>query len=201
MTYMILNYIVSMCIERARGSMHDTHPPDNCDDETMSQTIDTFAEECHAILKTGASNAHLEQVRVVVEKHLSDPTFVSAHLGPDNQTSRTILYEDSELEFCICAHVYKGASEAPPHDHGPTWAVYGQAAGQTVMTEYEQVKAPQGDAPGTVRSVKSYDLDPGMAVAYPTGQLHAPKREDDTRLIRIEGKDLMKVSRDSYVMA
>jgi hypothetical protein len=40
-----------------------------------------------------------------------------------------------------------------------------------------------------------------MAVAYPTGQLHAPKREDDTRLIRIEGKDLMKVSRDSYVMA
>ena len=46
-----------------------------------------------------------------------------------------------------------------------------------------------------------YDLDPGMAVAYPKGALHSPKREGDTRLIRIEGADVTKMKRDKYTIA
>ena len=167
----------------------------------MSQTIDTFAEECRNILMNGSDEANLDQVRQVVEKYLVDDNFIETHLGPDNQENRTVLYEDPDLGFCICAHVFKGANEAPPHDHGSTWAIYGQAMGQTVMTEFEQIEPPQGDQPGKVKPVKSYDLDPGMAVAYPTGRLHSPKRAGDTRLIRIEGKDLMTVSRDQYEAA
>jgi len=52
-----------------------------------------------------------------------------------------------------------------------------------------------------VKPTKSYDLDPGMAVAYPIGRLHSPKRAGETRLIRIEGKDVTKLSRDSYERA
>lgn len=164
----------------------------------MALTIDQFADECHDILSADSSESGLEQVRQVVEKFLADQEFISEHLGPDNDANRKVLYEDPELEFCICAHVFKGSNEAPPHDHGPTWAIYGQATGQTVMTEYEKIEAPQGDAPGKVKPTKTYDLDPGMAVAYPTGRLHSPKRAGETRLIRIEGKDVTKLSRDSY---
>ena len=111
------------------------------------------------------------------------------------------LFEDPELGFCICAHVYLGSASAPPHDHGPTWAIYGQATGQTVMTEFKALQAPDGDTPGKVEPVKTYELNPGMAVAYPTGRLHAPKREGDTRLIRIEGRNLDHVSRDAFELA
>jgi|TARA_A100001037_G_scaffold302160_1_gene333181 predicted metal-dependent enzyme (double-stranded beta helix superfamily) len=167
----------------------------------MALTIDQFAEECQQILSTDSGESGLEQVRLVVETFLADQEFISEHLGPDNEDNRRVLYEDPELEFCICAHVFKGANEAPPHDHGPTWAIYGQATGQTVMTEFEQVSPPADDSPGKVKPTKSYDLDPGMAVTYPIGRLHSPKREGETRLIRIEGKDVTKLSRDAYERA
>jgi predicted metal-dependent enzyme (double-stranded beta helix superfamily) len=167
----------------------------------MALTVDQFAEDCRQILSQDSSESGLEKVRLVVEKFLADQEFIDEHFGPDNDSNRTVLYEDPEFEFCICAHVFKGSNEAPPHDHGPTWAIYGQATGQTVMTEFEKVAAPDGDTPGKVQPTKSYDLDPGMAVAYPIGRLHSPKRAGETRLIRIEGKDVTKLKRDSYERA
>jgi predicted metal-dependent enzyme (double-stranded beta helix superfamily) len=167
----------------------------------MSQTIKSFAKECRDILTNGSSDESLDQVRLVTEKYLADDGFVTTHLGPNNTVKRTVLYEDPDIGFCICAHVYKGVNEAPPHDHGNTWAIYGQATGITVMTEYDKLQEPEGDQPGKVKPVKFYDLAPGMAVVYPTGRLHSPRRDGDTRLIRIEGKDLMTVSRESYEAA
>jgi len=167
----------------------------------MALTVNQFAEDCRQILSNDSSEAGLEQVRLVVEKFLADQEFINEHLGPQADANREVLYEDPDLGFCICAHVFKGTNEAPPHDHGPTWAIYGQATGQTVMTEYEKIEAPHGDPPGKVKPTKSYDLDPGMAVAYPIGRLHSPKRAGETRLIRIEGKDVTKLSRDSYERA
>ena len=45
---------------------------------------------------------------------------------------------------------------------------------------------------------KTYVLEPGMAVAYKVGDLHAPKRDGETRLIRLEGQNLDRVKRDKY---
>jgi hypothetical protein len=44
-------------------------------------------------------------------------------------------------------------------------------------------------------------LKPGMAYLYDEGVLHSPRREADTRLIRIEGMDLTKVKRDKFEIA
>lgn len=167
----------------------------------MDPKVETFASECRDILSKDSGPEALEQVRVVLEKYLADDAFIATHLGPDFEENRDVLYEDPELGFCICRHVFKGANQAPPHDHGASWAIYGQARGRTTMTEYKKLRAPQGDEPGKVEPTKTYDLDPGMAVAYPAGALHAPKREGDTRLIRIEGADVSKMKRDSYKVA
>jgi hypothetical protein len=37
--------------------------------------------------------------------------------------------------FCILGHVHKDAPGrlSPPRDHGPSWAIYGQAKGETTI--------------------------------------------------------------------
>jgi hypothetical protein len=66
------------------------------------------------------------------------------------------------------------------------------------MTDWELVEPAGVDKPGKVRKVKTYSLKPGMAYAYHEGQLHSPRREGATRLIRIEGRDMEKVTRLAY---
>jgi len=164
-------------------------------------TIEQFGAECHAILKQDSGPAGLEKIRRGLEEILTDETILATHLGPDADLERNILYEDPELKFCIIAHVYKGAKNSAPHDHGPTWAIYGQAAGTTEMTEYRMVQAPADGKPGKAAPVKTYEMTPGMATAYAIGQLHSPRRESETRLIRIEGTNVKKIARSSYELA
>ena len=52
--------------------------------------------------------------------------------------------------------------------------------------------------PGKVRHVRSYPLAPGMAHVYNEGDLHSPKREGPTKLIRIEGTNVEKVRRLAF---
>ena len=66
------------------------------------------------------------------------------------------------------------------------------------MTEWRKLEGPDGDTPGRVEKIGTYDLEPGMARHYVVGQLHSPARTSSTRLIWIEGQDLSKVRRDKY---
>ena len=161
----------------------------------MSYSLDQFAADCRAALLADDGPDGREQVRQCVERALKDEAFVADHLGDDNTTERQILYEDADLGFCICAHVYTGAKQGSPHDHGPTWAIYGQAKGETEMTDWKIVSPPDGDTPGKVEKVRSYKLSPGEAHAYEAGAVHAPYRDGPTRLIRIEGQNTDKVQR------
>lgn len=167
----------------------------------MSYTLEQFAQDCRTALKQDSGPDGLQHVREAVEKALADKAFINTYLGPDEDTPRKVLYEDPDLRFCILSHVYKGASAAKPHDHATSWAIYGQAAGSTEMTEYKIVTPAGNDEAGTVEPIKTYMLEPGNAVVYNIGQLHAPKREDETRLIRIEGMNLAGVKRDRYELA
>src|SRR5436190_1910221 len=123
--------------------------------------------------------------------------FIATYVG-DDVPERKILYEDPKLGFCILAHVYDGVKESNPHDHGPSWAIYGQARGETIMNDWALVHPAGPDTPGKVRHVRSYTLKPGMAYVYNEGDLHSPRREGPTRLIRIEGTNMDKVRRLSY---
>jgi hypothetical protein len=124
----------------------------------------------------------------------ADEEFVAKNLG-DDVPERKILFEDPELGFCILGHVNHGAKESKPHDHGPTWAIYGQARGETVMTDWALVTAPGEGQPGTARRIREYTLKPGMAHLYNEGVLHSPRRDGPTRLIRIEGRNVEQIQR------
>jgi hypothetical protein len=163
----------------------------------MGRTLDQFAAELHNILTADPGPAGRQKVCKVVQEMCVDPTFVGQYL-PDNGPERNILYEDKDLGFCILGHVYHGAKESKPHDHGPTWAIYGQADGETIMNDWELVSPPHDGDPGRVKLVRSYKLTPGQAYVYNEGDLHSPRREGSTRLIRIEGRNVEKIKRLPY---
>ncbi|MCG8543588.1 MAG: hypothetical protein MJE12_05195 [Alphaproteobacteria bacterium] len=167
----------------------------------MGYTIDQFAAECREILSADPGPSGREKVRQALEKVLVDADFVSTYLGPDNTSPRKILYEDPDLGFCVCAHVHTGAKDSPPHDHGPSWAIYGQADGSTTMTEWRVVAPRDGDKPTVVEPEKVYEMTPGMATLYDVGDIHSPSRAGPTRLIRIEGHNLDNIKRDPFVAA
>src|SRR5579871_2755969 len=147
--------------------------------------------------QTGSGCRGRKQVCALVREVLKDGEFVKQNLG-DDVPDRKVLYEDPELGFCVLGHVYHGAKDSQPHDHGPSWAIYGQAAGETIMTDYEAVARPGEGKPGKARPVREYRLTPGMAYLYNEGDLHSPRREGTTRLLRIEGRNMEKVQRFPY---
>lgn len=163
----------------------------------MSYTLEQFAAECRRALKTEPGPEGRQKVRAIVESVLKDDAFLVRHVG-DDVPERKILYEDPELGFCILAHNYQGARESAPHDHAHSWAIYGQAKGETAMTGWELVEKATPDKPGKVRRGRTYSLKPGMACVYNEGDLHSPRREGPTKLIRIEGTNMDKVKRLAY---
>jgi hypothetical protein len=55
--------------------------------------------------------------------------------------------------------------------------------------------------PGKVRHARSYTLEPGMAKVYNEGDVHSPRREGPTRLIRIEGQNTDRIKRFAFEKA
>lgn len=161
----------------------------------MSYTLEEFAADCRRALQKDSSMAGVEEVRTYVEKALQDADLIAEYLPPDADKERRVIYEDPKLKFCICAHVYQGPKDGSPHDHGPTWAIYGQADGETEMTDWEIIKPASGDEPALVKQTRSYSLKPGDAHAYPAGAVHAPLRNGPTRLIRVEGQNCDHITR------
>jgi hypothetical protein len=163
----------------------------------MAITLESFAADCHAALKAQPGTPGRERVRDLVEKALADPAFVAENI-PEGTPERHILYEDPELGFTILAHGYIGPKGSKPHDHGPSWAIYGQAAGETIMTDWNCLARPTDTAPGKATAIRDYVMKPGDAYLYDVGALHSPERKGDTRLLRIEGINMAKVKRFPY---
>jgi hypothetical protein len=166
----------------------------------MGHTLDQFAKECREALKAEPGPGGRKKVVDIVQNVLKDDAFVTRYIG-DEVPERKILYEDAELGFCILAHNYQGAKESNPHDHAHTWAIYGQAKGETQMSDWDKIEPATADKPGKVKHRRVYTLKPGMAHVYNEGDLHSPRREGATKLIRIEGTNMDKVKRLSYERA
>lgn len=165
----------------------------------MAYTLENLASDIRASLKGDPGRAGRQKAVEFVSRALRDEAFVERHLKDkaDKSITREILYEDPELKFCICAHFYQSKAYGKPHDHGPSWAIYGQASGVTEMTDWRVVEKGAGDKPTLVEPAKVYELKPGQAHFYDVGDIHSPKREHPTRLIRIEGQNLDHVARSN----
>jgi hypothetical protein len=172
-------------------------------DCTMTYTLEQLATDIRNALLADPGTKSKHDICRFVSRALTDSVFVETYLKdrPAGANPREILYEDPQLGFCICGHVYDGPADGSPHDHGSSWAIYGQAAGVTEMTDWKIIAKSEGDKPSLVEPVRTYSMHPGDAHLYDVGDVHSPRREQATRLIRIEGKNLDHVKRSKIKAA
>ena len=169
----------------------------------MTYTLEQFAADIRAALKADQTSAAKHKVCQYVVRSLKDPVFLAAYLKDraPNANPREILFEDPELGFCICGHVYDGPAIGSPHDHGSSWAIYGQAAGVTEMTDWKIVQKAAAGKPALAEPVRTYVMNPGAAHFYDVADVHSPRRDAPVKLIRIEGKNLDHVKRSNIKAA
>jgi predicted metal-dependent enzyme (double-stranded beta helix superfamily) len=167
----------------------------------MSYSMERFASDIRSALKADPGPGGKQAVCEIVGRALLDDALVEQYLQPEDCKPRKVLYEDPELGFCICGHVYLDAAKGGPHDHGSSWAIYGLARGDTEMTDWKIVRPGSGDQPSLVEPEKVYTLQPGDAHFYDVGVVHSPDRAGPTKLFRIEGKNLDHIKRSNIKAA
>jgi predicted metal-dependent enzyme (double-stranded beta helix superfamily) len=161
----------------------------------MAYELDQFIADCRTILTRDPGPAGREEVRQRLERLLSNQDFVQRHCGDDAPRGLSVLYEDPKLGFQILAHINDKARVSPPHDHGASWAIYGQATKYTDMTEWERLDNGGDPKHAELKPAKKYRLNPGQAGIYQDGAIHSIDYPDKSRFIRVTGTNLDKIER------
>lgn len=161
----------------------------------MPYTLDQFTADARAALQAENNASGREKVRQLAEKLLANQDFVAGAFPPDAKPGKTTLYEDKDMGFVVLAHVNAKAGKSPPHDHGPSWAVYGQVTGYTDMTVWNRLDGGTGSGDANLEKVKEYRLNPGEVGKYDVGDIHSIAFPDGARFLRVTGKDLDYVER------
>ncbi|HKU95754.1 MAG TPA: hypothetical protein VJR58_10780 [Vineibacter sp.] len=161
----------------------------------MTYTLESFIDDCRAALKDNAGPAGREKVRALLERLLENSAFVDTAVGPQAPIGTRKLYEDAELGFVVLAHCNPRPHRSPPHDHGSSWAVYGQAVKHTDMTEWRRTDGGTAAGAADLEVVRSYRLEPGKAGVYDVGAIHSIDYPEGSRFVRVTGRDLDYVQR------
>jgi hypothetical protein len=160
----------------------------------MAYELDQFIKDCHAILARDGGPKGRDQVRDQLEKLLENRDFIKKHCE-DAPRGLHVLYEDPELGFQILAHINDKARKGVPHDHGASWAIYGQATHHTDMIEWEREDDGGDPKHAKLKPVKNYRVMPGHAGIYQDGRIHSIEYPDNARFIRVTGTNLDQIDR------
>jgi predicted metal-dependent enzyme (double-stranded beta helix superfamily) len=161
----------------------------------MPYDLEQFIADCRWALGREPGPAGREQVRVNLERLLSNKDFVEEYCGDDAPRELKVLHEDRELGFQVLAHVNEKARVSPPHDHGASWAIYGQATKYTDMIEWAREDDGKDPKHAKLKPAKRYRLTPGKAGIYLNGAIHSIDYPDHARFIRVTGTNLDKIDR------
>jgi predicted metal-dependent enzyme (double-stranded beta helix superfamily) len=171
------------------------------EDRTMTYSLEQFVADCRVALKRDAGPAGRENVRRALERLLRDSDFLARYCSDTAPAGLRVLHDDPHLGFQILAHINDKARVSPPHDHGNSWAIYGQAAGHTDMIEYERVDSGADPDHAQLRVKRRYRLNPGEAGTFQDGAIHAIDYPDKTRFVRVTGTNLDAIPRVKFDMA
>lgn len=164
----------------------------------MAYTLEQFCTDAREAMKKDTGDAGREVARQKLEKLLADQAFIAEHCGPDKPKGTKLLYRDPELDFNVLAHCFNGGSESPPHNHGNSWAIYGQAAGVTDVTVWRRKEFDPKTGHAEIEIEEQYKLPTGRAGLFNPGVIHSIDFTTGSRYIRVTGTDLNKLNQDVY---
>jgi predicted metal-dependent enzyme (double-stranded beta helix superfamily) len=167
----------------------------------MAYDLAQFIADCRDILTRDPGPSGREQVRVHLERLLANHDFVRRTCGDDAPQGLKVLYEDPQHGFQILAHVNDKPRVSPPHDHGASWAIYGQATKYTDMIEWEREDDGASADKAKLKPAKKYRLLPGHAGIYQDGKIHSIDYPDYARFVRVTGTNLDNIQRVRFDLA
>jgi predicted metal-dependent enzyme (double-stranded beta helix superfamily) len=177
--------------------LRGNHPPTDLQGAPMTYELDQFIADCRTALKKDPGPAGREKVRIDLERLLHNKDFVEKYCGDNVERGLKVLYEDPDLKFQVLAHVNDKARVSPPHDHGASWAIYGQAKLWTDMIEWKRLDDGKDPAHAKLEPEKKYRLNPGEAGIYQNGAIHSIDYPDKSRFVRVTGTNLDMINRIS----
>jgi len=159
----------------------------------MAYSLEDFCIDAREILLESDNAKGRDVVRQKLELLLGDADFCAAYLGPDSGQGMKQVFEDPELHFCVLTYNMTKPRTSPPHDHGNSWAIYGQTSHYTDMTIWSTV----GDSPddGELEPVRTFRLQPGQAGLFDVGEIHSIDYPTDAKFVRVTGVDMALESR------
>ena len=161
----------------------------------MPYDLDQFVSDCRAALARVPGPAGREEVRTRLEQLLANKDFIARYCGEQVPRGLKVLYEDPDLGFQVLAHINDKARVSPPHDHGASWAIYGQASKYTDMIEWEREDDGADPKHAKLKPAKKYRLEPGRAGIYQDGTIHSIDYPDRAVFVRVTGTNLDKINR------
>ena len=87
---------------------------------------------------------------------------------------------------------------AGPHDHGASWAIYGQAVGYTDMTEWARLDDGSAEGVAKIEKANEYRLERGDAGIFDDFKIHSISYPAGARFIRVTGVDLSTIARARF---
>jgi predicted metal-dependent enzyme (double-stranded beta helix superfamily) len=164
----------------------------------MAYELKDFCDDTRSVLKSDQTDAARETIRQNLGKLLSNQEFVAATCGPDAERGVHSLYHDKDTDFHVLAHIYENGTQSPPHDHGESWAIYGQAVKHTVMTTWERKDDGSVEGHAEVESSGEIRLEPGDVGVFHPGMIHSINFPDGARFVRVTGTDLKTIGQARY---
>lgn len=156
----------------------------------MTYRLDEFCADCREALKADPGEGGRETVRQNLEKILRQDSFIAENFGTDAEPGIRTVYRDEETDFNVLMHVYETGKAGPPHDHGASWGIYGQAVGHTDMAMWKRTDGGTGEGDAELARTGEIRLEPGMAAKLDVGDIHSIRFPDGARFMRVTGTDL-----------
>lgn len=166
----------------------------------MIYTFDNFSRDCREALQNDTGPGGREQVRINLEKLLRNAEFIEQYCSESAKPGIETIYVDDKTDFNVLVHVYDTAKISPPHDHGTSWAVYGQAKSHTDMTVWDRVDDSIDSEKIELKQRMAYRLEPGMAGCFEPGDIHTINFPAGSRFVRVTGTNLAAIPTTRYNM-
>ncbi len=152
----------------------------------MAYSLEEFSADTRRSLTSNPEREGREEVRLHLERLLSDDEFVTWCTGPEAKPEKEVIYSDPELGFTILVYNSRaGRAESAPHDHAESWAIYGQAKFYSDMRDFEKLDPSLDGFKADVRATREYRLQPGQAKLYNPGEIHSVHPSDHCCYVRV----------------
>ena len=109
----------------------------------MTYSLTQLAADIRETLKADSGGAAKDKICGYVLKALTDKSFVAAHLKTGalrRPSARGAVRGPRAGVLHLRPRLHDGPAHGSPHDHGSSWAIYGQAVGVTEMTDWRIVE-------------------------------------------------------------